>query len=221
MNLNHRQERTARQEIPLDAILVSTGERVNLPLRHVPSSHPGSRKFHCRMANSSKLRTLKSTADPRRRGSRSGQLQSCIANQGISTKPIRPPHLLPGPRISDLRVKDISMFLPRCQCQTQRQQYLQLQRLTWMPSSVDLEILEMEITKRCLLRECSSTPLPSHILVHSARQTTTLNLWIWTTRSVCQRHLWARHTGNSFTALQDRAMRQMRTCTGGQRARLS
>ena len=221
MNLNHRQERTARQEIPLDATLVSIGERVNLQLRHVPSSHPGFRKFHCRMANSSKLRMLKSTADPRRRGSKSGQVQSCIANQGISTKPIRPPHLLPGPRISDLRVKDISMFLPMCQCQTQRQWYLQPQKRTWMLSLADLEILETETTKRCLLQECSSTPLPSHILVHSAQQTTTLNLWIWTMRSACQRHHWARHTGNNFTALQDRAMRQMRTCTGGQRARPS
>lgn len=218
MNPNPRQERTARQEIPLDAILGLTGERVNLQLRRVPTNHPGFRQSHCRMVNNSKLRTPKSTADPRRRGSKSGQLQSCIVNRGISTKPIRPPHLLSGPRISDLRVKDISMFLPMCKCQTQRQWYLQPQKRTWTLSLADLEILETETTKWCLLRECSSTPLPSHIPVHSAQQTMTLNLWIWTTRSVCQRHHWARHTGNNFTALQDRATRQTLTCTGEQKA---
>jgi len=194
---------------------------VNLQLRRVPTSHPGFRQSPCRMVNNSKLRMPKSIADPRRRGSKSGQLQSCIANRGISTKPIRPPHLLPGPRISDLRVKDISMFLPMCQCQTQRQWYLQPQKRIWTLSLVDLEILEMETTKRCLLPECNSTPLPSHIPVHSVRQTTILNLWIWTTRSVCQHHHWARHTGNNSTAPQGRTMRQTRTCTGVQRVRQS
>lgn len=195
---------------------------MNLQSQHVPTSHPGFRQSRCRTMNNSKLRMHKSTAGPRPRDSKSGQLQSCIASQGISTKPIRPPHLLPGPRMPDLRAKDTSMFLPRCQFQTQRQSYLQPQKPTWTLSLVDLEIPEMETTNRCLLRECSSTPLPSHILVHSAQQTTTLpNLWIWTTRSVCQRHHWAPHTGNSCTALQGRTTPRTLTFTGERKAHQS
>lgn len=113
------------------------------------------------------------------------------------------------------------MFLPRCQCQTQRQWYLQPQKRIWTLSLVDLEILEMETTNRCLLRECNSTPLPSRNPVHSAQPTTTLNLWTLTTRLVYQRHHWARHTGNNFTALQGRAMPRTLTYTDEQRVHQS
>lgn len=200
---------------------------MNPLFRRVPTSRPGFPQFLYRTMRQTSMnrfwvRMPMLAADPQARDSKNGLPQSCTADRETSTKPIQQRHLLPGPRTLDLRVKDTSMFLARCQCQSLRHQCLQPRKRIWTRCLVDWETLEMQTPSKFLHHACSSTPLPSHNPVHSVQQMTTLpNSWIWTTQSACKRHHLARPTGNNFTALRDRTMCQTRTCTGGQRAHLS